>query len=136
MPLSLRAFRPLILTLLQSTDNVRVPCTNNGVENCGLMQSFNSHTRFNPADVQGSITQMVRDGTQGTPAGPGLVQIFNDPRSGGNPYNVFRIYNSGNIAANEDLSNANGATASYVSDVANRLLGWDGSGPGAASCGF
>jgi glucan 1,3-beta-glucosidase len=68
---------------------------------------------------------MIIDGTQGTSFGPGLVQWFNnDPEvngnTGGNPYNVVRGYNSGSIDFN-DLSDPQGATDSYVSDIANRL---------------
>lgn len=67
---------------------------------------------------------MVIDGTQGTSQGGGLVQWFNDQNvganTGGNPYEVARGYNSGSINYN-DLSDPQGATASYVSDIANRL---------------
>jgi hypothetical protein len=54
---------------------VYVECTNNGVENCGLMQAYAGSVSFDPSDPQGSITQMVVDGTQGTSEGPGLVQV-------------------------------------------------------------
>jgi hypothetical protein len=37
-------------------------------------------------------------------------------------YKALRAYNSGSINAN-DLSDGRGATPSYVSDMANRLLG-------------
>ena len=37
-------------------------------------------------------------------------------------YYAARLYNSGEIDGN--LGNADGATPCYVSDVANRLLGW------------
>jgi len=39
-------------------------------------------------------------------------------------YYAARIYNSGSIPDSTDLGNADGATACYVSDVANRLTGW------------
>jgi glucan 1,3-beta-glucosidase len=88
------------------------------------MQAYIGSVSFNPNDPQGSITQMVKDGTQGTSQGGGLVQWFNHQGVGansyGNPYNVLRGYNSGSIDYN-DLSDPVGATASYVSDVANRL---------------
>lgn len=126
----------------QSTANVYVPCTNNGVENCGLMQAYAGSVSFDPNNPQSSITQMVIDGTQGTSQGPGLVQWFNDQdfvnnNAGGNPYNVARGYNSGSI----DFSNLNdglGSTNSYVSDIANRLQGWNGNdGEGyRAKCGW
>jgi glucan 1,3-beta-glucosidase len=100
---------------------------------------------FNPSNVQGSITQMVVDGTQGTSGGPGLVQWLIDwdydegvsANTGGNPYNAARGYNSGSI----DFSNLNDgfdSTASYVSDIANRLQGWDGNDPEGyrSNCGW
>jgi glucan 1,3-beta-glucosidase len=110
--------------LPQSTGNVNVPCTNNGVENCGLMQSYNG-IAFNPNSPQESIIEMIIDGTQGTAYGPGLVQWFNDEdyvgyQTSGNPYAVSRGYNSGSIDSS-NLSDPLGATASYVSDIANRV---------------
>jgi glucan 1,3-beta-glucosidase len=88
------------------------------------MQAYAGSVSFNPNDPQGSITQMIIDGTQGTAQGGGLVQWFNNinvgANTGGNPYNVLRGYNSGSINFN-DLDDPQGATASYVSDVANRL---------------
>jgi hypothetical protein len=104
------------------------------------MQSYDSQNSYDPNNMQDSITAMVRDGTQGTAAGPGLVQFFNDAgdtgtTTGGNVYAVARAYNSGQIDAN-NLSDPMGATASYVSDIANRLLGWDGNGAGSSYCGF
>lgn len=64
---------------------------------------------------------MIQDGTQGTTAGDGLVQNLNVY---GNPYSAARGYNSGYIPTNGNLSEAAGATACYVSDIANRLTGW------------
>ena len=64
---------------------------------------------------------MVQDGTQGTAGGAGLVQNLN---LYGDLYKAARGYNSGYIPANGNLSAAAGATACYVSDIANRLTGW------------
>ncbi|RFU32374.1 Beta-glucosidase/Glucan 1,3-beta-glucosidase/Glucan endo-1,3-beta-D-glucosidase, partial [Scytalidium lignicola] len=118
----------LAIIMQESTGDVYVGCTNNGVENCGLMQAYAGSVSFDPNNAQGSITQMVKDGTQGTSQGGGLVQWFNDQNVGastnGNPYEVARGYNSGSINYN-DLSDAQGATASYVSDIANRVQGWN-----------
>jgi glucan 1,3-beta-glucosidase len=88
------------------------------------MQSYNG-VSFDPNAPQASILQMIIDGIQGTYLGPGIVQWFNDAEyvgynTGGNPYEVTRGYNSGSIDYN-DLSDPQGATASYVSDIANRL---------------
>ncbi|MCJ1282861.1 hypothetical protein MMC26_002187 [Xylographa opegraphella] len=128
----------LAVIIQESTGNVHVGCTNNGIENCGLMQSFNPVDRaYDPKNMQASITQMVVDGTQGTSTGSGLVQLFNniDAKTGGNVWNVLRAYNSGSVDF-ENLSDPVGATASYVSDVANRLLGWNGYGNGGTACKF
>lgn len=95
------------------------------------MQSYNSlDTAYDPQHSLESITQMIIDGTQGTAAGPGLVQLFNDApdtnrETGGNAFAVFRAYNSGSVNA-ENLSDGLGALASYVSDMANYLQGWNG----------
>ncbi|RHZ59231.1 hypothetical protein CDV55_106081 [Aspergillus turcosus] len=131
----------LAVVMQESSGNVYVGCTNNGVQNCGLMQAYAGSVSFDPNDPQGSITQMIIDGTQGTAQGGGLVQWFNNDNvganTGGNPYNVLRGYNSGSINFN-DLDDPQGATASYVSDVANRLQGWNGNdGHGyRAACGW
>lgn len=82
---------------------------------------------------ESTIYQMIQDGTTGT-TGPGLQQDYpaaRDPKYGSYSdvqlaYRVARIFNSGSIGrdsnGNYDLSLANGATASYASDIANRLL--------------
>ena len=127
--LSLEEERPVegekLMHAEQSTGNVYVGCTNNEVENCGLMQAYAGSVSFDPSNAQSSITQMVVDGTQGTSQGPGLVQWLNDRdyvgyNTGGNPYESARGYNSGSIDFN-DLSDGLGATPAYVSDIANRL---------------
>ena len=64
---------------------------------------------------------MVRDGVQGTAKGDGLTQVIN---ASGDVYSAARMYNSGSVADNGDLSDGNGATPCYVSDIANRLTGW------------
>lgn len=73
-----------------------------------------------------TITQMIRDGVAGTPAGDGLVQTMAKAGvyDGTSKYYVSaRIYNSGSLAADGDLG-AGIATHCYVSDIANRLTGW------------
>ncbi|KAI9720843.1 MAG: hypothetical protein M1812_002682 [Candelaria pacifica] len=110
----------LAVVMQESLGCVHVPTTNNGVKNPGLMQSHNG-ADYNPNNSKASIVQMIRDGTQGTNSGDGLVQGINQS---GNVYAAARIYNSGSIAKDGNLSNGNGATACYVSDIANRLTGW------------
>lgn len=91
-----------------------------GVANPGLMQS-NQGTEFSAKHANQSIYDMVQDGTQGTRTGDGLVQnlIYYH-----NAYAAARGYNSGTMPLSGNLSEAEGATACYVSDLANRLTGW------------
>ena len=95
-----------------------------GVNNPGLMQSHDGHS-YSPKHSNESILAMVQDGVQGTHAkesgGDGIVQNMDWY---GSPYSAARGYNSGYIPKNGNLSEASGATACYVSDIANRLTGW------------
>ncbi|KIM96920.1 hypothetical protein OIDMADRAFT_204668 [Oidiodendron maius Zn] len=119
--------RYILATVMQeSVGCVNVGSTNNGQTNPGIMQSANG-TSFvgnskSADEQQASVTQMVVDGTQGTPYGSGLVQGINIY---GNIYEcqAARYYNSGEVDKS-DLNNKMGATASYVSDIANRMTGW------------
>jgi LysM repeat protein len=108
----------LCLIMQESSGNVRVGNTNNGVNNTGIMQAYNG-VSFNPSNPAGSILQMVRDGTEGTASGPGLKQAFVQY---GNYYVALRVYNSGSVNLNQ-LNDPRGATANYVEDMANRLMG-------------
>ncbi|KAF2773388.1 hypothetical protein EJ03DRAFT_265228 [Teratosphaeria nubilosa] len=98
----------------------RSTTSSSGIKNPGLMQTHDGHA-FDPKHAKESILAMVQDGTQGTSSGDGLVQVLN---LYGNAYKAARAYNSGRVPASGDLSVAAGATACYVSDVANRLTGW------------
>lgn len=113
----------LCIIMQESGGNVRVGTTNNGVGNPGIMQSH-AGVAFNPSNPQGSILQMVRDGTEGTSSGDGLKQLYARYH---NYYEAFRGYNSGSVNQN-DLNDPVGATGTYVQSVANRLMGhkWAG----------
>jgi LysM repeat protein len=113
----------LCIIMQESGGNVRVGNTFNGVNNTGIMQAFNG-VSFDPNNPSGSILQMIRDGTEGTASGPGLKQAY---AQYGNYYIAFRIYNSGSVDL-ADLNDPKGATAAYVVDTANRLMGhsWPG----------
>lgn len=89
------------------------------VPNPGLMQSHNGSS-YDVNDSANSIVRMLRDGTEGTKYGDGLVQLVNKY---GNVYEAARGYNSGSVNST-DLNQAFGATATYVSDIGNRLTGW------------
>lgn len=96
-----------------------------GINNTGLMQAHNG-VSFDPNNPQKSITQMVRDGTAGVPGptgGDGLQQLVHRY---GNFFVACRGYNSGDGGIRmQNLSDGGGATSSYVSDIANRLMGAD-----------
>ncbi|KAL8786271.1 MAG: hypothetical protein Q9213_002866 [Squamulea squamosa] len=113
----------LCIIVQESGGNPRIPTTNNGVRNPGLMQSHNG-VEFNPAQPRESILQMVRDGTEGTRDGDGLKQLF---KKYGNYYEAFRGYNSGSVNK-ANLNDPVGATGDYVQKAANRLMGhsWPG----------
>jgi LysM repeat protein len=113
----------LCIIMQESGGNVRVGNTFNGVNNTGIMQAFNG-VSFDSSNPSGSILQMIRDGTEGTASGPGLKQAY---AQYGNYYIAFRIYNSGSVDL-ADLNDPKGATAAYVVDTANRLMGhtWAG----------
>ncbi|PVH80388.1 hypothetical protein DL98DRAFT_418746, partial [Cadophora sp. DSE1049] len=113
----------LCIIMQESGGNVRVGNTFNGVTNTGIMQAYNGAS-FNAADPAGSILQMIRDGAMGTRNGPGLRQAFDEF---GDYYEAARKYNSGSVDRSQ-LNNPLGATAGYVRDLANRLMGhtWAG----------
>lgn len=120
---SLVDHRFILATILQESGGcVRVGHTTSsgGVRNPGLMQSHNGHS-YSASHTKLSILAMVQDGTQGTKDGNGLVQNLD---TYGNAYEAARGYNSGYVPTNGNLSEAAGATACYVSDIANRLTGW------------
>ena len=126
----------LVCMIQESNGRVRVPTTNNGVPNPGLMQSYGALTHGSCANVLPGhctgemITQMIRDGVASNAAGMGLVDLI--ARSGAQDvskyYKATRYYNSGvnSMPPNGDLTGASGSTASYSSDIANRLVGWTG----------
>lgn len=118
----------IILTHIvqESKGCLACPTTNNGNGNPGIMQSHEGVEFVGssaPKDQQKqSILQMIRDGTSGTPAGDGIVQLMNRY---GDVYTAARGYNSGeNGLQKSNLNAAYGSTPSYVNDIANRLTGW------------
>ncbi|KAJ5267290.1 hypothetical protein N7478_010098 [Penicillium angulare] len=122
----------LSIVMQESKGCVRVQTTNNGVANPGLMQSHDGPGSCNKNGAiqnpcpRSEILQMILDGVEGTPAGPGLMALI--AQEGGaadvtSYYKAARAYNSGAVASNGNLGQG-GATHCYVSDVANRLMGW------------
>ncbi len=116
----------LAVVMQESKGCVRVPTTYYSVANPGLMQDHaGSHTCYNvnpcPND---QVVGMIQDGTTGTSSGEGLQQILNRLSTSGSQkvYQAARIYNSGSIPADGNLSEG-GSTSSYASDIADRLGG-------------
>jgi hypothetical protein len=126
----------LAIVLQESNGCVRVGTTDNGVSNPGLMQSHSGmgscgNNKQSPCP-ESEILQMIKDGTFGTSSGDGLKQCL--AKNGGSGatayYRAARCYNSGSVASSGNLGQG-GSTHCYVSDVANRLLGWSS---GTSSC--
>ncbi|KAI5297299.1 hypothetical protein KEM55_004894 [Ascosphaera atra] len=124
----------LAILLQESSGCVRVPTTNNGVTNPGLMQSHAGTGTCNDGsgNVQtpcpkSEIHQMIADGVTGTSGGDGLKQILDEygpkPYVAKSYYRAARVYNSGQLDG-EDLNDGFDSTACYVNDIANRLTGW------------
>ena len=120
----------LAIVMQESKGCTRVPTTNNGVTNPGLMQSHNgSGSCFGQSPCpQDQILQMIRDGTAGTSNGDGLKQTHEKAAAtvgdGSRAwYAAARLFNSGSVDYN-DLNNGLGSTGCYTQDIANRLTGW------------
>jgi hypothetical protein len=121
----------LAIMMQESKGCVRVPTTDNGVVNPGLMQSHDGSgtcANSNPCP-QDEVTQMISDGTAGTSSGDGLEQLLAQTQSAlGDTgsrsfYAAARLYNSGSVDYS-NLDNGFSSTPCYASDVANRLTGW------------
>ena len=123
----------LAVILQESGGCVRVPTSNFGVRNPGLMQDHNGDATCNsdithlvqnpcPEDV---INRMVREGSAGTKDGDGLAQCINESHKGDVTafYIAARLHNSGSVDQSGDLCKGI-ATHCYSSDIANRLTGW------------
>jgi hypothetical protein len=92
--------------------------THNGAGSCNMDGNIQ-----NPCPMS-EITQMIRDGVEGTADGDGLKQTLE--KAGCDDvskyYKAARIYNSGSISG-DDLG-AGVATRCYAADIGNRLTGW------------
>lgn len=122
-----------ILTIImqESKGCVRVPITNNGVRNPGLMQSHDGTGNCagtNPCP-KSTILQMIKDGVEGTKKGDGIKQTLKTAKDKTKDdgarayYAAARLYNSGSADYN-NLNDGKGSTPCYASDVANRFTGW------------
>ena len=121
----------LAIMMQESEGCVRVPTTDNGVVNPGLMQSHDGSGTCAGVDPcpQSEITQMITDGTAGTSSGDGLEQVIAQTETNLGVttsqafYAAARLYNSGSVDYT-NLDDGLGSTPCYASDVANRLTGW------------
>ncbi|KAL1628118.1 hypothetical protein SLS56_006049 [Neofusicoccum ribis] len=130
-----------------SSGQLTVGCTGDNNVNCGIMQAAPGSVSFNPSNPSASIDQMIRNGVLGTPGswpngGPGFAWLFDGAGGqawfgiggGGKPYRALRAYNTGKVPNQGNLDATGGAgTVSYVNDIANRLIGWNGRNRG---CGY
>jgi hypothetical protein len=131
----------LCIIMQESSGNVGVQTT--GDDDAGLMQAQGSpgfpsqhglsQVRFRTGGiqpiygalltmltyVQDQITSMV---TAGTMHFKGNLEELGNGDDAATIYSALRLYNSGKLNAN-DLSDGEGATPSYVSDIAYRLQG-------------
>ncbi|KAJ5543892.1 hypothetical protein N7494_005171 [Penicillium frequentans] len=115
----------------ESQGCVRVKTTDNGVVHPGLMQSHDGSGSCNKDGAiqnpcpEYEIHQMIMDGVEGTPAGPGLKALIAQEGSAhvASFYKAARAYNSGAVASSGNLGQGI-ATHCYASDIANRLMGW------------
>ena len=120
----------LALVMQESLGCVAVATTDNGVTNPGLYQCHDGQAScFNKSDCSASeIEDMVHEGIFGTVSGDGFQQLAAQQVKAGYSgaqewYRVARAYNSGSIAASNDLNDGVGSTNCYVMDVANRVTG-------------
>lgn len=143
--------RFILAVIMQGSKGcVRVHSTvspDGSVRNPGLMQDHNGDHSCNDNDntqdpcPAEQISGMIQDGVGGTSDGAGLAELLNlavqhnqQVGQGGTSgdqaqifYQAARLYNSGETTPNwADLNDGQGATASYVADIANRLVGWMG----------
>lgn len=123
----------LAIMMQESNGCPRVPTTNAGVVNPGLMQDHAGIDCTTPTTCPtATIHQMILEGTAGTDSGDGLANCINQASNQGASgaqafYWAARIYNTGSYTAGSDLGTPKYGTSCYSSDVANRLLGWTGS---------
>ena len=125
----------LAALLQESGGCVRVKATSYSVRNPGLYQSHDGTGCYGEVPCpESKIRAMVRDGLAGTDQGDGFLQCIQQSNSPDvqSYYQGARRYNSGSIAPSGNLEDGIATTHCYVSDIANRLLGWS-DGPGGCT---
>jgi hypothetical protein len=110
------------MMMQESRGDVGVITTySSGVPTAGLMQcsgcpGFPGQHGLSQSD----ITSMVCGGVEHFKMN---LDNWRNEWSANTVFSALREYNSGNVNV-ADLSDGRGATASYVSDIANRVTGW------------
>ena len=123
----------LAIVMQESNGCVRVVTTSWSVQNPGLMQDHAGSGTCNSGGViqdpcpYTEIEQMIKDGTEGTSSGDGLVQCLSEAAVSdvSKYYRAARIYNGGAGGYHADDHGSGCCTLCYSSDVANRLTGWN-----------
>ncbi|KAK4442818.1 hypothetical protein QBC34DRAFT_479519 [Podospora aff. communis PSN243] len=113
----------LAIIMQESHGDVGAPTTYSpdGLPTAGIMQCWNCPGFPRQYGLsQEQITSMIRGGTQHFKRD---LVIEGDGWLAEDIYPALRRYNSGNVNY-DNLSDGRGATASYVSDIAQRLTGW------------
>ncbi|EMR69443.1 putative exo-beta- -glucanase protein [Eutypa lata UCREL1] len=92
-----------------------------GIPTAGIMQCSGCDGYPNRNGLsQDEISSMINGGTQHYKAN---LQNWGDQWTGESIYPALREYNSGSVNP-DNLSDGQGATDSYVSDISQRLGGW------------
>lgn len=100
---------------------VRTTVSPGGIPTAGIMQCSGCNGYPGRTGLsQTEISSMINGGTRHY---KGNLEHWGDLWAPESIYPALREYNSGSVNPN-DLSDGRGATASYVSDVSQRLQGW------------
>ncbi|KXT02479.1 hypothetical protein AC578_4203 [Pseudocercospora eumusae] len=128
----------LALVMGESRGKASSPCVGGNVPRCGILH-VPKGSLLDEAQSSEAVERMIREGIIGSPErGLGYAQLVQGkPRvanvAPGCPFMAARAYHSGSLRQNADqveLDWHNVEDAIFVSDFANRLLGWDGRGEG------
>ncbi|KAK0705891.1 hypothetical protein B0T26DRAFT_656140 [Lasiosphaeria miniovina] len=100
---------------------VQTTISPDGVPTAGLMQCTGCDGFPGKKGLtQAQITRMIKGGTKHYKEN---LKTWGNKWSGESIYPALREYNSGSVNP-DNLSDGQGATPSYVSDIANRFRGW------------
>lgn len=99
-----------------------------GVRNVGILPALQQAAKLNgvvwPMERSSSTSRRKRDELPCPEEPTVAVPVHKKFDEALLYYQAARIYNSGSMPADGDLSGATGSTRCYVSDIVNRLMGW------------